>query len=189
MVLPSAPQTKPLLVPPGANYPGAPEEDVLGYETDAGLVREYKSTAERMNKKQREKAGYNRITAYSLAEGIKMKLLIGFLKREHNVQPRVFDEAIYVVSVPSSRLHRRVNLSRYDAVLRCTVCHSCRVIHHRRLFVPRARSPRRTSVAFQKQKRTATKDRTLPALAHGRAKKFQGGRMTAMSQRAGRAVM
>ncbi|KAH0835938.1 hypothetical protein J3R83DRAFT_9859 [Lanmaoa asiatica] len=98
VLLPSAPQTKPLLVPPGHGYPGAPEEDVLGYETDAGLVREYKSAAERMTKDQREKAGYNRITAYCLAEGMKMKLLAGFLKREHNVQPRVFDEAMYVVS-------------------------------------------------------------------------------------------
>lgn len=98
VLLPSAPQTKPLLVPPGAAYPGAPEEDVLGYETDAGIVREYKSAAERMNKAQREKAGYSRITAYCLAEEMKMKLLAGFLKREHNVQPRVFDEAMYVVS-------------------------------------------------------------------------------------------
>lgn len=52
-----------------------------------------------MSKDQREKAGYSRITAYCLAEGMKMKLLAGFLKREHNVQPRVFDEAMYVVSV------------------------------------------------------------------------------------------
>ncbi|KAG9313527.1 hypothetical protein JVU11DRAFT_5854 [Chiua virens] len=97
VLLPSAPQTKPLLVPPAAGYPGAPEEDVLGYETDAGLVREYKSAAERMTKDQREKASYNRITSYCLAEELKMKLLAGFLKREHNVQPRLFDEAIYVM--------------------------------------------------------------------------------------------
>ncbi|KAF8137368.1 hypothetical protein EV363DRAFT_1254046 [Boletus edulis] len=97
VLLPSAPQTKPLVVPPGIGYPGAPEEDVLGYETDAGLIREYKSAAERMNKDQRERAGYNRITAYCLAEGMKMKLLVGFLKREHNVQPRLFDEAMYVM--------------------------------------------------------------------------------------------
>ncbi|KAN0084336.1 putative ACR, YagE family COG1723 domain containing protein [Tylopilus felleus] len=95
--LPSAPQTRPLLVSPGVGYPGAPEEDVLGYETDAGLVREHKSAAERMSKAQREKAGYNRITAYCVAEGTKMKLLAGFLKREHNVHPRVFDEAMYVM--------------------------------------------------------------------------------------------
>ncbi|KIJ15894.1 hypothetical protein PAXINDRAFT_168871 [Paxillus involutus ATCC 200175] len=50
-----------------------------------------------MSKEQREKAGYKRITAYCVAEGIKMKLLAGFLKREHNVQPRVFDEAMYVM--------------------------------------------------------------------------------------------
>jgi uncharacterized Rmd1/YagE family protein len=68
-------------------------------KTTEKLVREYKSAAERMSKAQREKTGYNRITAYCLAEEMKMKLLAGFLKREHNVQPRVFDEAMYVVSV------------------------------------------------------------------------------------------
>lgn len=72
---------------------------MLGYETDAGVrVREYKSPAERMSKDQRERAGYKRITAYYVCEAMKMKLLASFLKREHNVQPRVFDEAMYVVS-------------------------------------------------------------------------------------------
>jgi len=89
VVLPSAPQTKPLHADQ--------EEDTLGYETDAGHVREYKSEAERMNKEQRKKAGFKRITAYCVAESFKMKLLTGFLKREHNVAPRVFDEALYVM--------------------------------------------------------------------------------------------
>jgi uncharacterized Rmd1/YagE family protein len=51
-----------------------------------------------MNKEQRQRAGFKRITAYCIAEECKMKLLISFLKREHNVSPRVFDEAVYVVS-------------------------------------------------------------------------------------------
>ncbi|KAG1716827.1 hypothetical protein ID866_349 [Astraeus odoratus] len=90
VLLPSAPQTKPL--------PEDLEDDVLGYETDAGVrVREYKSPAERMNREQRERAGYKRISAYSSCEAMKMKLLASFLKREHNVQPRVFDEAMYVM--------------------------------------------------------------------------------------------
>ncbi|THH00967.1 hypothetical protein EW026_g1632 [Hermanssonia centrifuga] len=50
-----------------------------------------------MSKEQRQKAGFKRITAYCVAEGFKMKLLASFLKREHNVQPRVFDEAMYVM--------------------------------------------------------------------------------------------
>ncbi|KAL4071419.1 hypothetical protein V8B97DRAFT_2023960 [Scleroderma yunnanense] len=90
VLLPSAPQTKP--------FREVLEDDVLGYETDAGVrVREYKSPAERMNKEQRERAGYKRITAYCVCEAMKMKLLTSFLKREHNVQPRVFDEAMYVM--------------------------------------------------------------------------------------------
>ncbi|KAG6840699.1 hypothetical protein C0991_005002 [Blastosporella zonata] len=87
VVLPSAPQTRPLF---------ADDEDLtLGYETDG--VRELKSQAERMSKEQREGAGFKRITAYCVAESFKTKLLALFLKREHNVAPRVFDEALYVM--------------------------------------------------------------------------------------------
>ncbi|KAF8887591.1 hypothetical protein BD779DRAFT_1611529 [Infundibulicybe gibba] len=87
VVLPSAPQTRPLDI----------DEDLtLGHETDGG-VREYKSQAERMTKDQRKKAGFRRITAYCVADSFKMKLLSSFLKREHNVAPRVFDEAVYVM--------------------------------------------------------------------------------------------
>ncbi|GJE96559.1 DUF155-domain-containing protein [Phanerochaete sordida] len=88
VLLPSAPQTKPLLADDD-------EELQHGYETDRG-VRDIKSEGERMSKVEREKAGYKRMTAYCVAEGFKMKLLASFLKREHNAQPRVFDEAMYV---------------------------------------------------------------------------------------------
>jgi uncharacterized Rmd1/YagE family protein len=93
VVLPSTPQTKPL---------HRPTSDEHEYESDVGrFVREKKSAAERMGKDERKKAGFKRITAYCVAEGLKMKLLASFLKREHNVAPRVFDEAMYTV-----RLHR-----------------------------------------------------------------------------------
>lgn len=98
VVLPSEPQTKPL--PP----PDEEDADLHGYETDRG-VRDYKSAGERMSKSQREKAGFKRITAYCVADEFKMKLLANFLKREHNVQPRVFDEAMYVVSDLSRDVH------------------------------------------------------------------------------------
>ncbi|KAF8637937.1 hypothetical protein AX17_002558 [Amanita inopinata Kibby_2008] len=87
VVLPSAPQTRPLL-------DEVDEILTLGYGTDTG-VREYKSEAERMSKEQRKLAGFKRITAYCVAESFKMKHLTSFLKREHNVTPRVFDEALY----------------------------------------------------------------------------------------------
>ncbi|KAK0203618.1 DUF155-domain-containing protein [Desarmillaria ectypa] len=91
VVLPSAPQTKP--------FPADEDEDLtLGYETDAGVtVREYKSEAERMSKEQRHRAGYKRLTAYCIAEVFNMKLLASYLKREHNVYPRIFDEAMYAM--------------------------------------------------------------------------------------------
>ncbi|KAF9450288.1 DUF155-domain-containing protein [Macrolepiota fuliginosa MF-IS2] len=89
VVLPSAPQTRPLL--------STEDEDLtLGVETDGG-VREYKSEAERMTKEQRKRAGFKRLTAYCVAESFKMKLLAPFLKREHNVSPRIFDEALYAM--------------------------------------------------------------------------------------------
>ncbi|KAI0072925.1 DUF155-domain-containing protein [Panus rudis PR-1116 ss-1] len=90
VVLPTAPQTKPLL---------EEDEDAVvlhGYETDTG-VRELKNEGERMTKEQRKKAGFKRITAYCVAESFKMKVMASFLKREHNVQPRMFDEALYVM--------------------------------------------------------------------------------------------
>ncbi|KAF8917058.1 hypothetical protein CPB85DRAFT_1431672 [Mucidula mucida] len=90
VVLPSAPQTKPL-------HADADGDLTLGYETDAGVVREYKSEAEKMNKEQRHRAGFKRLTAYCVAESFQMKLLASFLKREHNVSPRVFDEALYAM--------------------------------------------------------------------------------------------
>ncbi|EGN92866.1 hypothetical protein SERLA73DRAFT_146477 [Serpula lacrymans var. lacrymans S7.3] len=87
VLLPSAPQTKPLR---------ADEDDVHGYETDTGF-RDHKSEGERMTKEQRQRAGFKRITAYCISESFKMKLLASFLKREHNVSPRVFDEAMYIL--------------------------------------------------------------------------------------------
>jgi uncharacterized Rmd1/YagE family protein len=89
VVLPSAPQTKPL-----------PEENDHGYETDAGIIKERKNEGERMGKEQRKRAGFNRLTAYCVAESFNMKLLASFLRREHNVVPRVFDNAFYTVSRP-----------------------------------------------------------------------------------------
>ncbi|KAF8260817.1 hypothetical protein EI94DRAFT_870653 [Lactarius quietus] len=90
--LPSDPQTRPLPTE------GGEDDAIHGYETDAGVrVRENKSAAERMTKAERRRAGCRRITAYWLADSFRMKLLANFLKREHNVVPRSFDEALYVM--------------------------------------------------------------------------------------------
>jgi uncharacterized Rmd1/YagE family protein len=99
VVLPSAPQTKPLPKALSDDEDGeADDEDrVLGYETDAGQIRSMKSAGERWSKTQRENRGCKRMTAYSVANALKSKALAGFLRREHNVVPRVFDEAIYAV--------------------------------------------------------------------------------------------
>ena len=92
VVLPSEPQTRPPL----------DEDEPHEYETDTG-IRERKSEGERMNKEERKKAGFRRITAYCVAESFKMKILASFLRREHNVVPRVFDDALYVVSTKTVR--------------------------------------------------------------------------------------
>ncbi|KAF9530287.1 hypothetical protein CPB83DRAFT_851313 [Crepidotus variabilis] len=108
VVLPSAPQTRPLPTernsyggPPGGPGRNQESEDDLAFQLTSSGLREsnmYKSTAEKMSKDQRKEAGYKRITAYCVAaESFRMGLLAGFLKREHNVAPRVFDEAIYAM--------------------------------------------------------------------------------------------
>ncbi|KAF8644902.1 hypothetical protein AX16_008186 [Volvariella volvacea WC 439] len=96
VVLPSDPQTRPL---PTYELEGPSEELAMFVEQEGeGVIRrEYKSEAERMSKEQRKQAGFKRITAYCVAEAFRMKLLAPFLKREHNVSPRVFDEALYVM--------------------------------------------------------------------------------------------
>lgn len=78
VVLPSEPQTRPLT-------------------DDHAPADHHRSEGERMSKEEREKNGYRRLTAYSVAEGYRSKALAAFLKREHGVSPRVFDEAIYAV--------------------------------------------------------------------------------------------
>ncbi|KAG8777492.1 hypothetical protein FRC12_000359 [Ceratobasidium sp. 428] len=88
VVLPSAVQIQPL--PPSRE----PLTDGEGPSTSAG---EGRSEGERMSKEQRQRAGYRRLTAYCVAQGFRMKLLSAFLKREHGVAPRVFDEAVYAV--------------------------------------------------------------------------------------------
>jgi uncharacterized Rmd1/YagE family protein len=97
VVLPSAVQTKPL---------AADDEEALtlGFASETG-ARKFKGEAERITKLQRKDAGFKRITVYCVAESLKMKLLASFLKREHNVTPRVFDEAMYVVRVHELSYH------------------------------------------------------------------------------------
>jgi len=52
-----------------------------------------------MGKDERERHGFRRMTAYSVTEGYRLKAVAPFLKREHGVKPRVFDEAMYAVSL------------------------------------------------------------------------------------------
>ncbi|EJD40214.1 DUF155-domain-containing protein [Auricularia subglabra TFB-10046 SS5] len=79
VVLPSEAQTKPLPA-------RADDEESFAH-----------SRAERMTKEQREQEGFRRLTAYCVADGFKMKLLAAFLKREHAVSPRIYDEALYAM--------------------------------------------------------------------------------------------
>lgn len=108
--LPSDPQTRPLPTE------GGEDDAIHGYETDTGVrLREHKSGPERMTKAERRRAGCRRITAYWIADGFRMKLLANFLKREHNVVPRSFDEALYVV--------RPTYLPLYPTALSFVVAH------------------------------------------------------------------
>ncbi|KAJ1310947.1 hypothetical protein OPQ81_009459 [Rhizoctonia solani] len=90
VVLPSDAQVKPL--------PRSRESLVDGGEGPSTFTGDHhRSEGERMGKEQRQRAGYKRLTAYCVANAFRMKLLTAFLKREHGVAPRVFDEAVYAV--------------------------------------------------------------------------------------------
>ncbi|CAG8499434.1 2707_t:CDS:2 [Acaulospora colombiana] len=54
-----------------------------------------RTDAERMNKEVRNDAKYPRVTAYCTAEGYYLGVLMEFLKKEHNVQPKRYDECVY----------------------------------------------------------------------------------------------
>lgn len=58
-----------------------------------------RSSAELMNKEERERSGLGRLTAYATAESYRLRTLAAFLKREHNAEVRQFDEALYAVCV------------------------------------------------------------------------------------------
>lgn len=96
VVLPSEPQTVPL--PAGLVAPDDDDSsETLLLDSRKGRT-DTKSAGERMTRAERERAGFKRLTAYCVSEGMRMKLLSAFLRREHNVVPRVFDEALYSVS-------------------------------------------------------------------------------------------
>lgn len=94
VVLPSEPQTAPF--PPDHDETTADERPPPPKHVQEHYER--RSEGERMTKSERQRAGYRRLTAYCVAEASRTKLLLAFLKREHAVVPRVFDEAVYAVS-------------------------------------------------------------------------------------------
>lgn len=97
-MLPSEPQTAPL---PDALKVGSEDEDLAPPSSRKHYQQHHhegKSDGEKMNKEERQRAGFRRLTAYSVAEGFRLKLLLAYLKREHGIAPRVFDEAVYGVS-------------------------------------------------------------------------------------------
>ena len=67
-------------------------------------------------------------------ESFKMQLLTSYLKREHNVSPRVFDEALYVVSI--SDMFFGVGKGKLTSFCRCTICRYCQAMDLTRTFTP-----------------------------------------------------
>ncbi|KAG8760594.1 hypothetical protein FRC14_002596 [Serendipita sp. 396] len=56
-----------------------------------------RTVGEQLTAEQRNEMGYQRLTAYYCCEQIHMGLLSSFLKREHAVSPRLYDDAIYAL--------------------------------------------------------------------------------------------
>lgn len=142
VVLPSEPQTRP--------FPDEISGEVRAPSQDV------RSEGERMSKAERHRAGYSRMTAYSVAEGIKMRHLVAFLKREHAVLPRVFDEAIYVVCPISDACSLLSNIAR------CTISHYSLAMRLTSMCVPPRHLNRRLASRFSpecpKRKSRVTKE-------------------------------
>ncbi|KAG8797849.1 hypothetical protein FRC17_007633, partial [Serendipita sp. 399] len=56
-----------------------------------------RTIGEQLTPEQRQEMGYQRLTAYYCCEQFHMGLLSSFLKREHAVSPRLYDDAIYAL--------------------------------------------------------------------------------------------
>lgn len=54
-------------------------------------------TFERLNPPSRISTALPRLTSYALGTALHLPTLIGFLRREHGVKPRLYDECAYVV--------------------------------------------------------------------------------------------
>ena len=167
--LPSDPQPRPL---PAEQ---AKDDAIHSYEMDMGVhMREDKSATERMTKAERRQAGRCCITAYWLTDGFRMKLLASFLKREHNVIPRSFDnsEALYIVCLttllllllqllppplPISESSRTCELGLIPNA-RCTTPHCSPATAPRPKCAPRCRCCRTPAACHtcHRSKRTAT---------------------------------
>jgi uncharacterized Rmd1/YagE family protein len=93
-----------------------------------------------MSKEERERHGYNRLTAYSVAEGYRAKAVAPFLKREHGVKPRVFDEAMYAVSFRILDPSTNVNVNQSPRRTTCRYCQAIRqmltCVHQQRQSPP-----------------------------------------------------
>lgn len=89
-----------LLPPPRAAHSHRERERESGRKEQAIPTQsDERSEAEKMTKREREEARLPRLTAYTTAEGYRLKLLQAFLKREHGVGVvRVFDDCLYAVS-------------------------------------------------------------------------------------------
>ncbi|CAB4435699.1 unnamed protein product [Rhizophagus irregularis] len=71
-----------------------PEEEIIPASNDEASEDEM-PVAERLTKEVRDNKHYPRVTAYCIAEGFYLGILMEFLRKEHNVQPKFYDECLY----------------------------------------------------------------------------------------------
>ncbi|KAL7421315.1 Sad1-interacting factor 3 [Cryptotrichosporon argae] len=101
VLLPEDPQLAPLPHSPmgsQVNLAAPPRAGPSRALSASHMPHDERSEAEKMTKRERGENGLPRMTAYSTAEGYRLKLLQAFLKREHGVGVvRVFDDCVYAV--------------------------------------------------------------------------------------------
>lgn len=88
-----------VLIPDHYSAPQLPRVDLLQSAPDPRAAdlqfQLQRSRAELMPKEIRAKE-FSRVTAYYICEEFKLQVLMDFLKKVHNVKPRLYDEALYV---------------------------------------------------------------------------------------------
>lgn len=89
------PETETIAGPDEDSDDDDPPRDSHAQERSDILDKPRRSVSERLTKERREERALPRVTAYCVAEALRLKRTSAFLRDSHQVKPRIYDEALY----------------------------------------------------------------------------------------------